>query len=80
MQFKNPTVMEEGSLYIGEWWGDGGKWERAGRGIQIWSDGKVYEGLWDNDKMNGYGRLILANGNIYEGCMKDNNREGKGTL
>jgi hypothetical protein len=33
MQFKNPTVMEEGSLYIGEWWGDGGKWERAGRGI-----------------------------------------------
>ena len=32
-----------------------------------WSDGTVYEGLWDNNMYNGRGKVLNANGNIYEG-------------
>jgi hypothetical protein len=40
--FKNPILLEDGSLYIGEWWNN----MKNGKGIQIWQDGKVYEGKW----------------------------------
>ena len=40
--FKNPTLLEGGSLYVGEWWNK----VRSGRGVQVWKDGRVYEGQW----------------------------------
>ena len=40
---------------------------RQGRGVQIWQDGSKYEGFWESDKANGFGRLIHANGGMYQG-------------
>jgi len=31
----------------------------------VWPDGSKYEGFWEKDKANGYGRFILADGDVY---------------
>ncbi len=36
-------------------------------GKQLWSDGSIYEGEWQNGMANGKGRLIHADGDCYEG-------------
>ena len=41
--------------------------EICGKGIYQWSDGKKYEGYWQNNKMHGRGILIWADGKSYEG-------------
>jgi len=51
---------------------------RHGRGVQIWSDGVLYEGFWRNDKANGKGRLINVEGEIYEGDWEDDKANGFG--
>ena len=38
--FKNPTILENGNIYIGEWCNS----KKNGKGIQVWNDGQVYEG------------------------------------
>ena len=58
MKIKNNTI------YTGEW---SLKGLRHGKGVQVWSDGRRYEGYWKNDKANSKGRLIYANGDVYEG-------------
>lgn len=49
-----------------------------GRGFQIWPDGSLYEGFWENNKANGRGRLIHADGDVYEGEWKDDKADGFG--
>jgi len=44
---------------------------RNGRGIMTWSDGRKYDGTWNNDKMNGFGEYTASNGNVYRGVFKD---------
>jgi len=36
--------------------------ERQGFGIAVFDDGKVYEGFWEKDKMEGHGRMTYKNG------------------
>jgi hypothetical protein len=61
--FKNATLLDNGSVYVGEW-----AYERKyGKGIQVWKDGSIYEGFWVRDKAQGRGRLYHANGDVYEG-------------
>jgi hypothetical protein len=50
-----PYVFDNNAIYIGEWSLDG---LRQGKGMQMWSDGSIYEGFWEKDMANGKGRLI----------------------
>lgn len=42
----------------------------------------VYEcnGIWNNNKQNGFGTQILVNNNKYEGEFKDGERDGRGVF
>ena len=53
--------------------------KREGRGIQVWPDGSRYDGWWENDMANGYGRLIHADGDVYTGEWKNDKASGYGT-
>lgn len=41
--------------------------KRHGKGTQLWPDGAKYEGSWDNDRANGFGKFWHIDGDIYEG-------------
>ena len=69
-------TLENGARYEGEW--NEPKNERHGYGIQVWSDGSMYQGYWKEDKANGWGRLIHADGDVYEGEWKDDKAHGQG--
>jgi len=68
--------LENNAKYKGQWSKSSNM--RHGYGVQVWSDGSMYQGYWKNDKANGKGRLIHADGDIYEGDWKDDKAHGKG--
>jgi hypothetical protein len=68
--------LENNAKYQGKW--DKKNSVRHGYGIQVWSDGSMYQGFWKADKANGNGRLIHADGDIYEGDWKDDKAHGTG--
>ncbi|KAL4434948.1 hypothetical protein ABPG74_017704 [Tetrahymena malaccensis] len=72
--FRNPVLLENGAIYIGEWALD----KKYGKGIQVWKDGSIYQGYWIADKACGYGRLVHANGDIYYGEWKNHKSHGYG--
>ena len=41
----------------------------AAEGIcrRVWNDGTITEGMFRNDKLNGYGRVIFTDGGYYVG-------------
>lgn len=41
-------------------------------------NGNVYEGIFDNGRKNGFGRMTYANGDLYIGSWIDNKRDGLG--
>lgn len=41
--------------------------ERKGFGVAVFEDGKIYEGFWEKDKMEGNGRMTYKNGSQYTG-------------
>jgi hypothetical protein len=47
---------------------------REGKGIFKTNDGRIYEGGWSNNKMNGKGREYLPNGEIYIVFYKNGQR------
>lgn len=51
---------------------------RSGYGEHTTSDGVVYKGKWESDKMNGRGLLIHKNGSQYDGDFVDNMMHGHG--
>jgi len=40
---------------------------KDGYGHQVWPDGSKYEGEWQGDQANGFGKLVHADGDVYEG-------------
>lgn len=70
-----PAIFKNGAVYIGEW---NTYNERHGKGIQIWKDGSIYEGLWTHNRANGKGRFIHADGSVYEGDWVDDKARGEG--
>ncbi|OMJ79544.1 hypothetical protein SteCoe_20394 [Stentor coeruleus] len=72
-----PVLMENNSIYTG--YLDHHN-HRQSHGVQIWTDGSLFEGSWYNDKREGKGRMIYYNGNYYEGNWKDDQRHGYGIL
>jgi hypothetical protein len=73
---KDPVVLEQGEVYIGEW---NSKNERHGKGILIWNS-TIYQGLWENDNQDKKGRLILSDGTVKEGEWKNGEMTGKGII
>jgi hypothetical protein len=67
-----------GKLYKGQWNKKSG--DRDGVGIQFWSDGSKYEGMWRRDRANGRGRMTHANGDIYDGNWVDDKANGYGVF
>lgn len=62
---REPIMLKDGSIYYGKWNVSG---QKHGYGTLITYDGSKYEGFWENDSINGYGRYIDSTGNfIYEG-------------
>ncbi len=41
-----------------------------GKGIFKWPDGRVYEGVYYEDKKHGFGIVKWPNGKVYEGHWK----------
>lgn len=70
-----PALFKNGAVYIGQW---NCYNERHGKGIQIWNDGSMYEGLWTHNRANGKGRFIHADGSVYEGDWVDDKANGEG--
>jgi len=49
-----------------------------GIGIYTWSDGRVYQGLYRDDKKHGYGIYQWTDGRIYEGYWYRGKQHGLG--
>jgi len=51
---------------------------RSGFGVHLSSDGTIYMGSWENDQMNGNGRIQFSSGAIYQGELVNNCFQGRG--
>jgi hypothetical protein len=49
-----------------------------GRGFKVFGTGGVYEGNFQDGKMDGYGRGVSSNGNCYEGSFDSDEMHGYG--
>ena len=49
-------------------------------GIYQWINGRVYDGDWKNNKMEGNGIFTWDDGRRYEGQYIDDKKEGNGTF
>ncbi|CAD8114094.1 unnamed protein product [Paramecium primaurelia] len=56
-----PYQLQDGTIYVRQW----KLGLRHCKGRAIFLDNSIYEGFWKDDKMWGYGRLILATGDYY---------------
>ena len=52
----------------------------CGTGKLYYKDGRKYEGIFENGKLNGKGIYITDNGDIYEGIFNNGNLSGKGKI
>lgn len=68
------TETEKDPKYIGEKVDN----QRNGQGSYYWDDGQVYQGMWENDTMNGKGTLTTISDGRYEGNYKNGKRSGDG--
>ena len=71
---KFPKIKEDQSSYEGEW-KDG---KRDGFGILCWGNESKFMGLFEEDKVIGFGKLWHDDGDIYKGFWKDFQAEGIG--
>ncbi|WBR14632.1 Morn repeat protein [Pandoravirus kuranda] len=85
---REATVTDvDGAQYRG-WYGLGGKYGyfmerpdgRHGHGCQIYSDGGVYDGQWQDDKRHGHGVHTYPDGGVYDGQWSRGLRHGHGRL
>jgi len=65
------------SFYTGE---KNKKHQKHGYGILLMANGEKYEGYWENDNFNLYGRYISAQGEVFEGTFNDFYLNGNGRL
>ena len=51
-----------------------------GQGVYTWSDGRIYEGEYLNDKKHGHGTYTWADGRFYEGPWVNGKQHGQGSF
>jgi len=51
---------------------------RHGHGVQVWPDGAMYSGQWEDDKAKGEGRFEHVDGDVYKGQWLDDKAHGRG--
>jgi len=72
-------MFPNGDKYEGEFKkSDDGVLSRCGQGTHTTADGICYQGSWQNDRMNGQGRLQFPSGAVFEGEFVDNKFHGQG--
>ena len=49
-------------------------------GAYRWSDGREYVGMWQDNKMHGYGVLRWPDGKRYEGDYHEDKKHGQGSF
>ena len=72
-----PIKFNTGEIYEGSWNKNN---KRDGYGININSEGSIFKGLWDNDKVGNYGLFLDTLGNYYLGDLKNGKSEGNGEM
>ena len=76
---KGTKYYYKGNEKIGYYNGFWIKSNRSGQGeMHNYTEGSIYEGLWENDKKNGNGTLNYSNGDYYIGGFKNDKFDGKG--
>ena len=72
---KGYVLMENNVIYKGYW---SLKGDREGYGELFYTDGSKFEGFFQNDIMNGRGRIVNIQGDYYEGELKNDKANGVG--
>jgi hypothetical protein len=49
-------------------------------GTYVWTDGRKYEGMWKNGKMEGKGKFCFTDKRVYDGDFVNDLREGYGVM
>lgn len=52
---------------------------KHGQGVMVWSDGRVFDGIYNQGQMT-YGKMKFADGGTYFGCFVDGLQHGKGNM
>lgn len=71
-------VFPNGDKYDGEYIQTEEGLQRHGYGVHTTSEGLSYQGKWEDDKMNGEGKLLHPSGALYEGQFVNNMFHGYG--
>ena len=77
VDWKGPTRLLDGSVYVGEW---GSKGLPHGKGIMYYIDGGICEGYWKDGKLHGGGRRISPRGDVYTGSWINGKMHGQGIM
>ena len=72
---EGPLLFPNGATYLGQL---DPKGHRNGSGTQIWQDGSIYTGEWQNGLRHGEGRQIYEGGDFYEGEWEQDRANGNG--
>ena len=72
-----PIKFPSGEIYKGNF---NSRKQRDGLGISINSNGTLFKGNWNCDKIGNFGIFLEKNGDYYIGELKDGKFEGKGEL
>jgi hypothetical protein len=77
LEWKGPTRLSDGSIYVGEW---STKGYPQGKGIMYYKDGGICEGYWKEGKLHDKGRRVTPKGDVYTGGWLDGKMHGQGTM
>lgn len=77
VDWKGPTKLMDGSVYVGEW---SNKGLPHGKGIMYYIDGGICEGYWKDGKLHDKGRRVSPKGDVYTGSWSNGRMEGQGTM
>ncbi|EAS01961.2 MORN motif protein (macronuclear) [Tetrahymena thermophila SB210] len=66
-------------IYQGEYKNQKGNL-REGKGVFYWYGGQIYIGQWQNDQIEGYGRVYFPYGGQFIGFFKQNKACGIGIM
>lgn len=64
--------------YIHEYTDDDGCDKCQFPGLYSYANGEAYDGQWNNDMRDGYGKYSYSNGDVFQGFWSKGKKQGKG--